>query len=823
MSLPPIAEHIDAIRTALAQTCQVVLEAPPGAGKSTYLPLQLLAQPWLQGQKILLLEPRRLAARAVAEYLAAQLGEPLGQQIGLRMRNDSQISAATRLEVVTEGVLIRQLQQDPELSGIGLVIFDEFHERSLQADVGLALCLDVQNGLRDDLRLLVMSATLEGMDFAALLPQRQTLHCPGRAYPVEIRYLPQPPQRDLVERVVQATQQALQQETGGVLVFLPGAREIRAVAERLHVSAEVDICPLFGGLSFAEQRRAITPAAPGRRKVVLATNIAETSLTIDGIRVVVDSGVERQALHNLKTGQTRLQSRQHAQASATQRAGRAGRLCAGVAYRLWSEEQHSRREMQAAPAIEREDLTSTVLECARWGVSDPSGLIWMTAPPATAWQWAQARLQWLDALDEEGRITRRGLTLAQLGLAPELGHLLLSARELSGDETLLTMAAVVAAMLADGVNGRAGRADLRSWLNEASAAQLQQARRWLQLLGQGGAKIALQRLPTERLGELLALAFPAWIAQRRGDSYRCAGGFGVQLHEADRAWAGEWLAVARFNDSDRSSQPLITLAAPVSLARIRDLHAAHLVNELVLDWHEQKNQIEASRVERLQALILASSPVPAAELDAEQIAALLCEQIRKRGLQALQWDEQGEQLRYRLQLAAAILDETRWPGSDEQALLDSLEQWLVPFLGSVRSLTGITASMLRSALLARLDYAQQQLLEQAFPTHWQTPAGGRAPIRYRAEGAPLLSVRLQEMLGQAATPTVGLGRQPLLIELLSPAQRPLQVTQDLAGFWGGAYREVQKEMKGRYPKHYWPDDPASALPTQRTKKQMMKD
>ena len=787
----------------------MILQAPPGAGKSTWLPLQLLKSPLLAGQQILLLEPRRLAARAVAEFLAHQLDEPLGQTIGLRMKLESKASAATRLTVVTEGVLTRLLQADAELAGIGLIIFDEFHERSLQADFALALCLEVQEGLRPDLKLLVMSATLDGAGLAQALPDARLLTSAGRQFPVELRYCPPNPQQWLLPQLAAVVLRALAEEPGNLLVFLPGAREIqqlqRLLAERLSDPAVV-VRPLYGAMPFAAQQQAIAPPAAGQRKVVLTTNLAETSLTIDGIRVVIDSGLRRQARLNPRTGSGRLRTVDIAQAAATQRAGRAGRLEPGICYRLWSETQHQRRPAQEEPEIRLAALTDLVLEAYAWGATHPTSLPFVDAPPLRHWQLAEEALQALGVLSNQ-RLTLLGQQVLQLGMSVELAVMVCCASPEAQSSALL-----LAALLANGsASGSCAETALRRALDEPLLRR--QASSWAARLGVHFAPAAVR---PELAASLIARAYPRYVAQRRGQGYRCRGGFGLELAADDPLTAAEWLAVADFNDSDTLSTPRIQLAAAFSQADLELLCAAEINSVDHLQWDEQAGRVVAERQRRLGALLLERQPL-SLQRDDPRIATALAAALARRPIDQWPWPAAARQWRARIMLAAQLEADGGWPDVSDEALLANIEQWLVPQLAGVRTLAGIGAEALANGLLNLLDFARQRRLDSLLPRQLTTPTGNSLALDYTAEGGPRLAVRMQEMYGQARSPLLADGRLAVTIELLSPAGRPLQITRDLAAFWAGAYREVQKEMKGRYPKHPWPDDPWSAQATHRAK------
>lgn len=805
----PVSEVLPALLAALAQSPQVLLAAPTGAGKSTWLPLQLLQQAQLPGQ-IIMLEPRRLAARNVAQRLAEQLGEQPGGTVGYRLRGENCSSAATRLLVVTEGILTRMLQRDPLLEGVSLVILDEFHERSLQADLALALLLDVQQGLRDDLKILLMSATLDNQQLRTLLPDAPFIASQGRSFPVMRRYASLNPQQRFEEAVAREVAQLLRDEPGSLLLFLPGVAEIERVKRELasRVSDEVDLSPLYGALSLEAQRRAILPAAPGRRKVVLATNIAETSLTIEGIRLVVDSALERAAQFDVRSGVTRLLTQRISQASMTQRAGRAGRLAPGICLHLLPQEQALRAAAQSEPEILTSDLASLQLDLLQWGCQDAAQLQWLDSPPARSLQAARQQLQRLGALDSEGRLSARGRKMAQLGSDPRLTAMLCAAGD---DVHAIASAALLVAILED--PPRSGSVDLRDALNQPQPQWLRRARHWQQRLNAGQGRVDANRFPA-----LLAAGFADRLAQRRGDSarYQLANGIGAMLDEHDGLSRYEWLIAPSLLQWASSADARMLLALPVEMDALRQQCPQLVEQRTDVDWDDDKGTLRAWKRDAIGALILRAQPQ--ARPEPEILHPAMLRWIREKGLAVLGWTPEAEQLRVRLQCAAQWLPEEAWPTLDDDTLLASLEHWLLPEMGKVRDLKGLQSVNLVSALLHLLTWSQRQRLDTVLPTHYTVPTGSRLPIRYDAEKPPALAVRMQEMFGEAQNPAVADGRVPLVLELLSPAHRPLQITRDLAAFWRGAYPEVQKEMKGRYPKHPWPDDPASALPTRRTKK-----
>nr|WP_232486806.1 ATP-dependent helicase HrpB [Pectobacterium parmentieri] len=808
--LPPVSAVLDDVITALHTAPQVLLNAPTGAGKSTWLPLQLLQQGNLNG-RIIMLEPRRLAAKSVAWRLAQQLGEEPGQTIGYRMRSESCVSNATTLEVVTEGMLTRLLQQDAELQGVALIILDEFHERSVQADLALALLLDVQQGLRDDLKLLIMSATLDNARLAMLLPEAVCVVSEGRSYPVERCYAPLNSQERLEEGVARQVRRLLSEEDGSLLLFLPGVAEIRRVQALLEnsVSSETDLCPLYGALTLAEQQKAILPAEPGRRKVVLATNIAETSLTIEGIRLVVDSGLERVASFDVKSGVTRLVTQRISQASMVQRAGRAGRLSPGICWHLCSREQAERAAVQSEAEILSSDLSSVWLDLLQWGCTDVAQLTWLDTPPAPALYAARQLLRQLGITDEHERLTAEGRKIATLGSDARLATMLYAASQQSSGA--LATAGCLAAILEE--PPRSGSINLADWLHRPLPHWLRRAKQLTRRLSMTSGNI-----DDGEADWLLAQAFPDRIARRRSQDgrYQLANGSGAMMSADDALSGNEWLLAPALLQNSQSADARILLALPLDIERL-ERRLPGLINERnVVHWDEEKGTLRASQRDQIGCLILRTRPLNKPSDEALQQAMLFW--IREQGLKALNWDAAALQLRARLQCACQWLPEVDWPQVDDDTLLATLEIWLQPSLSGVRDLRALHQINLSDALLRLLDWSLRQRLDSALPTHYTAPGGSRLPIAYYDDKPPVLSVRMQEMFGEQQSPLLAEGRVALVLELLSPAQRPLQITRDLAAFWQGTYREVQKEMKGRYPKHIWPDDPANTAPTRRTKK-----
>ena len=768
--------------------------------------MQLLQQGPVAG-KILLLEPRRLAARNVAQRLAEALNEKPGETVGYRMRAQSCVGPRTRLEVVTEGVLTRMIQRDPELRGVGLVILDEFHERSLQADLALALLLDIQQGLRDDLRLLIMSATLDNDRLCQRLPDAPTIVSEGRAFPVERRYQPLATHLRFDEAIAMATAELLRNENGSLLLFLPGVGEIQRVHEHLasRVGSDVLLCPLYGALSLEAQRKAIVPAPAGMRKVVLATNLAETSLTIEGIRLVVDSAQERVARFDARTGLTRLVTQRISQASMTQRAGRAGRLAPGICLHLLAKEQAERAAAQSDPEILHSDLSGLLMEVLQWGCHDPASLFWLDRPPEVNLQAARRLLLVLGALEGE-RLSARGQKMAAMGNDPRPAAMLVNAGE--GDSA--ATAAMLAAILR---TRRGGGTDLSVVFSRRQPGWQQRSQQLLKRLQvRNGEPDSTLIMP------LLARAFSDRIARRRGQEgrYQLANGMGAMLDVDDALGRHEWLIAPLLLQGSASPDARILLAQPLDIASLIQACPDLLRQSDTVEWDEAQGTLKAWRRMRIGQLTVNVQPL--AKPSEEELHQAMLNGIRDKGLSVLNWTPEAEQFRLRLHCAAKWLPEYDWPAVDEASLLATLENWLLPHMTGVQSLRSLKSLNVTQALRGLLDYPLLQRLDSELPGHYTVPTGSRITIRYHEDNPPALAVRMQEMFGEASTPTLAQGRVPLVLELLSPAQRPLQITRDLSAFWQGAYREVQKEMKGRYPKHVWPDDPANTAPTRRTKK-----
>ena len=831
----PIDEVLPALRLALAERHEAVLEAPPGAGKTTRVPLALLNEPWLAGQKILMLEPRRLAARAAAERLASELGEKVGETVGYRIRLDSKVGPDTRIEVVTEGILTRRLQHDPALEGVGLLIFDEFHERSLDADLALALSLNGRELFRDEqpLKILLMSATLEGERLSGVLDDAPILRSEGRMYPVAMRWgRPFVPGEFIEPRVVQTVLDAISDESGSLLVFLPGQAEIRRVnqqlADALGSRSDILLCPLHGELDLAAQRAAIEPAPAGLRKVVLATNIAETSLTIDGVRVVIDAGLARVPRFDPGSGMTRLDTQRISRASATQRAGRAGRLEPGVCYRLWSEDQHAQLAAYGSAEILQADLAGVALQLARWGVT-PEQLIWLDAPPSASYAQARQLLERLGALRGQ-TLTPHGEAMAELPAHPRIAHLLIRGHDLG----LADMACNVAALLGERDILRGAGADVHSRLallsGESRAARggqggVQRARQLArQYRGYLRGK-ATQPVPDPDhprwLGALLALAYPDRIAQQRkpgGAEYRLANGRAALFNEVDGLMKQPWLVIADLGSRQGQREERIYLAAEFDPALLDGVLSEQVSVVDQLDWDEREGVLRAERQRKVGELVLSREPLTG--LDEAARTQALINLVRRKGLELLPWTPELRQWQARVallrQLDLQAQGQSEWPDVSDAALLAGLEEWLAPYLGRVSRLSHFASLDLSSIVHNLLKWPLPQRLDELAPHHIKVPSGSSVRLDY-SEHPPILAVRLQELFGLADTPRIAGGRQVVKLHLLSPARRPVQVTQDLANFWRSTYAEVKKDLKGRYPKHYWPDDPLVAEATARIK------
>ncbi|THF74927.1 ATP-dependent helicase HrpB [Cohnella fermenti] len=851
----PVEQAIPELKEALEKHGSAVLVAEPGAGKTTRVPIALLEEPWLAGSKIIMLEPRKLAARNAARYMASTLGEKVGETVGYRVRMDTRVGPRTRIEVVTEGVLTRMLQSDPSLEEAGLVIFDEYHERSLQADLGLALALQCRALFREELRIAVMSATLEAEPVASLLGGAPVVRSEGRMYPVETRYAPEKTQGATEAETTAFVLRALsEQSAGDVLVFLPGAGEIRRVEARLRpalAGKAVDVAPLHGSLPQEAQDRALAPSAPGRRKVVLSTAVAESSLTVEGVTIVVDAGLMRVPRFSPRTGMARLETIPVSLASADQRRGRAGRLAPGVCYRLWTEEENRYLAPAGTPEIVAADLASLALDLAVWGVENPQELAWLDPPPAAAYQQARELLTELGALTEKGGLSPHGERMARLGVHPRLAHMLLRSVPLGLAEEAGRLAALLGER--DLLRGeqrrdvdialrlkalRHGGAHVDERVRErllAEAAELARSAVACGEAGAGGGKEAAGTAGTARAvraagtagtegtagaaseeggaaGILLGFAYPDRIGRRRGPGrYTLSIGRGAELPAGQLLAQAEYVVVAELDDQGQEGRA--QLAASLEAADLERHFASLIRREETVRWDAEAQAVRARESRLLGAIVLSERPL--AKPSAEKVAEALLQGLRQEGLAMLPWSRSARQLQERgIFLAGA---DSAWPDWSDAALLDTLEDWLAPYLGGMKSRADLQRVNVAQALESSLSWEQRSRLDREAPTHIAVPSGSRIAVDYSDPKAPFIAVRLQEMFGLPDTPRIAGGRVPLTVHLLSPAQRPVQVTRDLASFWSNAYFEVRKDLKGRYPKHYWPDDPLEATATRRVR------
>ncbi|HCE2308606.1 TPA: ATP-dependent helicase HrpB [Vibrio parahaemolyticus] len=822
MSQLPIEAVMPQLLTAVKHQHQVILKAAPGAGKSTYFPLQLIQNQVVTG-KVIMLEPRRLAARNIARYLAEQLGEQVGQRVGYRVRGETKVSASTQLEIVTEGVMTRMIQNDPELDGVDLLIFDEFSKRSIHADTALALSLEVQDALRDDLKLVVMSATLDQEALQSLLPEACYIESEGRSFAVETRYAPLTANDHLPTVMAKNIESLMNKESGSLLAFLPGVAAIKQVQERLsHLPDDVEVCPLYGQLSFTEQQKAISPAEKGKRKVVLATNIAETSLTIEGIRLVVDSGLERVARFDLKNGLTRLEQTRIAQSSAIQRAGRAGRIEEGICVRLYSESQLKQQPQVPQPEILHSDLASLVMELAFWGTTDIHELKWLDIPSAAALQQAKQLLFSLGLITEQGQLTAEGKLAHDLGVEPRAASMLIKSQ--SHSDKMVNVALAAVALIEEPERNVTNIAhSLHRWLSGSHPKQSLLLKRAQSLAHKLDTTFSLREVDEDALPLVLSLAFPDRIAQQRANQFgrfALANGHGAECRPDDMLGGCEYLvAIDLMRSHSNSSQ--IHLACELDVNILQTTFDSLFSTKEVVDWDEKKGRLVAEKQRKLGQLVIERASLP--NPGKEKMTQALLTYVRRQGLSSLNWTPAAESLLERIRCAVDWLPEQAWPMFDEASLLDSLDEWLEPYMTSVASVKDLSKINLVEALNARLGWPLNQHLDEWLPEHYQLPTGTKKRIRYQHGHEPVLSVRMQEVFGESTSPTVALGRKRLVLELLSPAQRPLQVTSDLAAFWNGSYKDVQKEMKGRYPKHVWPDDPANHVATTKTKRQLNND
>ena len=835
----PVDEVLPELHAALKRQRLVILQAPPGTGKTTRVPPSIVGQPWMAHTKVIVLEPRRVAARAAARRMASERGEKIGQSIGLRTRFDTRVSKATQVEVVTEGVLTRMLLTDPGLSGYGVVIFDEFHERSIHADTALAFVRETVDALREDLRVVVMSATLDAASLATRLRTDAIITAEAPLHPVEIRYEAPLPGVTVDEAVVPAVVDLLKrpaEETGDILVFMAGAGAINRAERDLtaRVSDDIAVTPLHGSLPPDAQDRALQLDADGRRKVILSTPIAETSVTIDGVRTVVDTGRRRRPEVDHGRGMSRLRTTAASQAACDQRVGRAGRQGPGLAIRLWTAGEHDHRPTEEPPEILTSDLTSLALQIAAWGAKEPNELPWLDPPPEIAMDAARAVLVDLSAIDDEGRLTEHGKAMHELGTEPRLAHLLLRARalEVDGHPGALATGCAVAAALADRdlLRGRDRPIDLRARIelldgrasgrgrrgvDDAAVHQARSmAKRWRDRLG-ADVPSPVDAIDLDAVGLLASFAFPERIAQRRADagSFLLASGAGVASSPGDGLAREQWLAVAETEGTGGAAQ--IRIAAPITIEEIETHHGDRLTEVENGGWDRRNRDVVFETQTRLGAIVVARSPL--SDPDRSSVVDALLAGVRREGLSLLNWDRADDRYRSRLRFLHSI-DEDEWPAVDDDALLEQLEAWLAPALANAKRRSDVEKIKPREALSNLIDWRHSRDLDRLAPTHVDVPSGSRLPIDYDSQGGPSLPVRLQEVFGLDQSPTVADGRVPITLELLSPAHRPVQITSDLAGFWETSYTEVRKEMRGRYPKHHWPEDPMSATATNRTKR-----
>ncbi|MEY9357505.1 ATP-dependent helicase HrpB [Bradyrhizobium yuanmingense] len=811
----PIDAVLDDLSRTLEASNAAVLVAPPGAGKTTRVPLALLDAPWAKDKKIIVLEPRRIAARASADRMAKSLGERAGETVGYRVRFGSKISRATRIEVVTEGIFTRQILDDPELSGVAAILFDEFHERSLDADMGLALARDAQTGLREDLRILVMSATLDGARVARLLGDAPVVESEGRAFPVETRYLGRKVDAPIERQMADAIASALRADSGSVLAFLPGAAEIRRtqnfLSERVQ-DASVEIVPLFGALDAAVQDRAIAPAPKGTRKVVLATSIAETSLTIEGVRIVVDSGLARVPRYEPDIGLTRLETVRASRAAVDQRRGRAGRTEPGVCYRLWDEPQTTSLAPYTQPEILSADLSSLVLDLAQWGVSDPAALAFLDPPPQPAWKEAKSLLSELNALDGDGRITAEGKSLRALALPPRLARMIVDSHRAGEGEAAAEIAAIITerGLGGDSVDLEHRRDQFRRDRSPRAASARDLARRWA-LQVAASEKVAQQEdLST---GLMLAYAFPDRVARNRGNgSFVLANGRGASVEQTSSLARAPYIAIGEMTGTAASGR--ILLAAQITEDEIERHFAEHIETSDEISFDRGAMALRARRKRVLHAITLSEATLSVSP--SEETARIFADGLIAAGLDRLPWSKAARQWRDRVMFLRKAEGDS-WPDLSDDGLIARRDDWLVPALYDKIALKDVSAGDLSDALMALLPWEMRARLDREAPTHFEAPTGSVLAIDYEAEQGPTIAVRLQELFGLNTHPSIAAGKVPLVLELLSPAQRPVQVTRDLPGFWRGSYAAVRSDLRGRYPRHPWPDDPASALPTRRAK------
>lgn len=825
----PIDGVLPQLLTTLCDSAFAVLVAAPGAGKTTRVPLALLDAKWRKGGhrdryrdrrsggRIIMLEPRRIAARSAAHWMAKSLGEKVGETVGYRVRLDTCVSAKTEIEVVTEGVFSRMILDDPELSDVAIVIFDEFHERSLDGDLGLALALDAAV-LRPDLRILVMSATLDSARMSQILSDAPLIESGGRAFPVETRYAPPKADTNIEDHVVATVRAALEEEQGSILVFLPGQAEILRVSKRLSALSDdiTDVFPLYGSLSPKQQDMAIAPAIEGRRKIVLATTIAQTSLTIEGIRIVVDSGLARVPVYEPSTALTRLETRDISQAAATQRQGRAGRTEAGVCYRLWLKGQNAARPAFDTPEILAADLTSLVLDLAAWGVTDPGQMQFVDQPPAPAWSEAVTLLENLDAVDSHGRITEQGRILSELPVHPRLAHMI-DRGQARGQAQL---AADIAALMSEhGLGGEAINIEHRLGVfleDKSPRAKDAKAlsKKWVKLADKTSGKMTREQQAIS-VGQLLAYAYPDRLAQAAGKAgrYRLVSGRAATMPEADPLAQNKFLIITDI--TGQAAKGRIRSAVPINMDEIEESFSGHITEETRLEFDPRSRSVRARHVRAINQVILREASIKAEDTSA--VTDMLCSGVAGLGLHILPWSKAQKTLRAR----STYLHETlgaSWPDLSDAALQKDVSHWLSPYVSGVTAVSDITTDMLEAALSALLPWTMRSQIDTLLPSHFQAPTGSRFTINYAHKTGPAIEVRVQELFGLTKHPAIINGKVPLVVILLSPAHRPIQITQDLPGFWRGSWAEVARDLKGRYPRHFWPDDPANAKATARTKR-----
>lgn len=839
--LMPIDEVIPDLKEALSTFGAAVLTAEPGAGKTTRVPLELLNEPWMEGQNMILLEPRRLAARSAAAYMARLLGESVGETVGYRIRTESCVSPNTRITVVTEGILTRMLQNDPALIGTGLLLFDEYHERSLQADLGLALSLQSRELLRDDLRIVVMSATLETAPISALLGHAPVIQSKGRNYPVDTVFIELSQQEKMESAVVRTVHRALGEHEGSLLVFLPGVREVRQVERELvgRLPSDVLLTPLYGALPQKEQQQAIEAAPTGKRKIVLATSIAESSLTVSGVTVVIDSGLRRTALFSPRTGMSRLVTMRAARDSADQRRGRAGRTAPGVCYRLWSEAEDRLLPEQTPAEILEADLTPLALELAAWGASQPEELSWLDPPPQAPYRQAVQLLQQLGALESSHAITAQGKQMAGLGLHPRLAHMLLRGREIGLGEAACRLAALLEERdffkggaagsncdlrerLAILMNWQSGEgiqdtSDLPNGIDRADVERIiKVSRQWERVLSyanQDDPRHGMDRGDWEsNCGVLVSFAYPDRMARRRADGrYLLRSGRGAVFGKQQHLSTEEYLAVAEVDDEGVEGR--IMLAAPLDEEQIATYYQQEMKEEKSALWDENTGTIKTRIRVRLGAIVMKDQPDP--EPSGEMIVQALLDRVKERGVDILPWNAKSRQLQARIIFMHSL--DKKWPDVSDEALAISVEEWLAPYVTGFRKQSDFNNLSLFAILENMLGWGLMQELNKEAPTHLHVPSGSRIPVQYDGPQAPYASVRLQEVFGMLETPRIGYGCISIIVHLLSPAGRPVQVTSDLHSFWKNTYFDVKKDLKGRYPKHYWPDDPMVAVATRKVR------